>query len=173
MPRACERVERIPAPEGLNRWSTSPKRQPLRSESQDPCRRRALRRRHTTTPRTRHVSTGCWPGLLRSASTKSCSPYVPQVRLAMMPTTRTATRRDSSHLQTETIRTAATRVRQHRATAASAASEHQQIPSLRCKDKSPTRAPITPLALPSSPPDPSLAALLALPIAPAWLQDPL
>ena len=59
MPRACERVERIPAPEGLNRWSTSPKRQPLRSESQDPCRRRALRRRHTTTPRTRHVSTGC------------------------------------------------------------------------------------------------------------------
>ena len=33
MPRACERVERIPAPEGLNRWSTSPKRQPLRSES--------------------------------------------------------------------------------------------------------------------------------------------
>ena len=61
----------------------------------------------------------------------------------------------------------------YRATAAAAASEHQQIPSLRCKDKSPTRAPITPLALPSSPPDPSLAALLPLPIAPAWLQDPL
>ena len=55
---------------------------------------------------------------------------------------RDSTRRDSSHLQTETIRTAATRVRQHRATAAAAASEHQQIPSLRCKDKSPTPAPI-------------------------------
>ena len=30
----------------------------------------------------------------------------------------------------------------YRATAAAAASEHQQIPSLRCKDKSPTPAPI-------------------------------